>query len=620
MLRSLLAGISLALGLSLACPPPAAAVRVMTYNLLNYSGGRTAEFQVVLAEAQPDVVVAEEVLSLAGVNAFLTGVLDVVNPGEWVAGPFTDGPDTDNAVFYRPAKLTFVSQTTIPTVLREIDEYVLRPVSHSTPAADLRLYAVHLKASQGSSNEQQRLAESQTLRSHLETYPVGQSYAIMGDFNIYQASEPAYQYMINPVNGAAGVVQDPIAREGNWHVNPAFADVHTQSPRVTQFGGGANGGMDDRFDFMLTGPSTFDGEGWDILPSTYTALGQDGQHFDGALNVPPYLVVTAAVAQALHDASDHLPVFADWQVPARLSTVASLDLGPVIVGGTTAVDLLIENVAPLPADELDYSFAAPTGFGAPAGTFQLLPGGPVSHSITLDGGSVGFRSGDLVVTSDDPDSPARNVSLSGVVLDHADPSTSSALSQLVASVDFGSVVGDTAIVVVEAHDLGWTPLRAELEIWNAALVGDPRFFVPTFVPGTAGLVPYSLEVAFDGVGAADGEHAGTLTLSTRDASGLPGGVDLSDLTYELVAIVGDGTDAPAVAASFHSGLGVAAPNPFRHDTSITYALARSGAVDLRVFDVRGRLVRELAQGIRAAGRHEEHWDGRDRDGHAMAPG
>ena len=79
---------------------PAHALRVMTYNILNYSSGRSAEFQMVLAGTDPDVLVVEEILSQSAVTTFLTTVLDVTHPGEFVAGGFVNGPDTDNAIFY----------------------------------------------------------------------------------------------------------------------------------------------------------------------------------------------------------------------------------------------------------------------------------------------------------------------------------------------------------------------------------------------------------------------------------------------------------------------------------------------------------------------------------------
>jgi flagellar hook assembly protein FlgD len=63
------------------------------------------------------------------------------------------------------------------------------------------------------------------------------------------------------------------------------------------------------------------------------------------------------------------------------------------------------------------------------------------------------------------------------------------------------------------------------------------------------------------------------------------------------------------------------PNPFNPGTTVSFALARSGPVAVRVFDARGRLVRALLDGqSRSAGRHEIAWDGRDAAGQACASG
>jgi hypothetical protein len=67
-------------------------------------------------------------------------------------------------------------------------------------------------------------------------------------------------------------------------------------------------------------------------------------------------------------------------------------------------------------------------------------------------------------------------------------------------------------------------------------------------------------------------------------------------------------------------LASAAPNPFRDATTLTFALRRDGRVTLAVHDVRGRVVRTLASGERAAGRHVIAWDGRDEAGARVAPG
>ena len=50
----------------------------------------------------------------------------------------------------------------------------------------------------------------------------------------------------------------------------------------------------------------------DILPDTYTPFGNDGSHFNQAINEGMNGAVPDSVANALHEASDHLPVFADF--------------------------------------------------------------------------------------------------------------------------------------------------------------------------------------------------------------------------------------------------------------------------------------------------------------------
>ena len=62
------------------------------------------------------------------------------------------------------------------------------------------------------------------------------------------------------------------------------------------------------------------------------------------------------------------------------------------------------------------------------------------------------------------------------------------------------------------------------------------------------------------------------------------------------------------------------PNPFNPQTVIHYALPSAGPVRLRLYDVQGRLVRTLVDGVQASGPQEVTWDGRDRSGRPMASG
>ena len=130
---------------------------IATYNLLNYPGStssiRNPYFRTIIENTEPDILVVQEMQSQSGVNEFLNNVLNVAASG-YAAGTFINGADTDNAIFYKNDKFTFVSNSPIHTELRDINEFAL---VCSLTSDTIRIYSLHLKASEGSSNEQQRL-------------------------------------------------------------------------------------------------------------------------------------------------------------------------------------------------------------------------------------------------------------------------------------------------------------------------------------------------------------------------------------------------------------------------------------------------------------------------------
>jgi len=63
------------------------------------------------------------------------------------------------------------------------------------------------------------------------------------------------------------------------------------------------------------------------------------------------------------------------------------------------------------------------------------------------------------------------------------------------------------------------------------------------------------------------------------------------------------------------------PNPFNPQTTIAFEIPGRQEVSLRVFDLSGRLVRDLIVGeLRYPGRHEVVWNGRDDAGRPVASG
>jgi len=297
---------------------------IMSYNLLNYPGStssiRNPYFTTVLSNTQPDILVVQEITSQSGVNEFLSDVLQQVS-SDYVVGTFINGPDTDNAIFFKTSLFTFIANNPIQTALRDINEFIL---VHNTSGDTVRIYSLHLKASQGSDNEQKRAAEVDSLRKVTDALPQGAYYIVVGDFNTYSSQEPAYQKLLNQTN--SGYFLDPIDSPGNWHNNIFFASIHTQSPRTRQFGGGANGGMDDRFDMLLTSQSIIDSGGISYILDSYTTYGNDGNHFNDSINAPPNTAVGQEIADAIHYSSDHLPLFAAFNFDAPVSVDTEIAL------------------------------------------------------------------------------------------------------------------------------------------------------------------------------------------------------------------------------------------------------------------------------------------------------
>ena len=290
----------------------------MTYNILNYEdeNNREDDYALILDFTQPDLIVAQEIIGQTGYSHFQSDVLDVVDPNGWSSAPFTNQTaQQDIALYYKHDIFTFVSTSVVYTAqssgTRDVIQWIML---HNLSGLEFNIYGVHLKASSGSSNANQRLQETTILRNHLNELAAN-SFIVAGDFNIYSnnsSSEPAFDMLTGVSDNNNGRLFDPIDRIGHWHNNSSYSDVHTQSPRTSSFGGGANGGMDDRFDWLFVSQSILDEtSSMYYVDGTYCAFGNDGNHFNDAINDGTNNSVSAEMADALHDASDHLPVYMD---------------------------------------------------------------------------------------------------------------------------------------------------------------------------------------------------------------------------------------------------------------------------------------------------------------------
>ena len=294
---------------------------IMTYNVLNLVLTDTLErnphFRTIFSNVQPDILVCQEMTSQTGVNGFLIRVLNRVSSG-YSAGTFINGTDdTENAIYFKNSLFTFLSNIPIKTALRDINEFKL---IHISTGDTLRIYSLHLKADTSEADRLKRAAEVDSLRKRTNALPPNSNFIVVGDFNIYNSGELAFQKLLN--QSQSGYVIDPLNLIGDWGLG-SFAPYHTQSTRVRAFGGGSTGGLDDRFDMILMSQAIMNSGDITYVPGSYNEYGNDGNHFNDSINKPPNAVVSQQVANALHYASDHLPVLATFSFDAQYLEITS---------------------------------------------------------------------------------------------------------------------------------------------------------------------------------------------------------------------------------------------------------------------------------------------------------
>jgi hypothetical protein len=94
--------------------------------------------------------------------------------------------------------------------------------------------------------------------------------------------------------------------------------------------------------------------------------------------------------------------------------------------------------------------------------------------------------------------------------------------------------------------------------------------------------------------------------------------------YRLGAVDRDGEFfspiVSVVTPAWQTGMEQNYPNPFNPSTTIDYYLAQPERVLLRVYDVRGKLVRELVNERRNFGKHKVTWDGINDHGESVSSG
>ena len=531
---------------------------ILTYNLLNYEdeNDREPHYQLIINEIEPDIIVCQEVNADNGYNHFLSDVLNIIQPNEWMGAEFTNqSASQDIALYYKPQYFNYISTSIISTAqgsgTRDVVEWVLEHVESSV---QFRVYGVHLKASSGQSNAQERLAETTILRNYLNNLSSGIHFIVCGDFNIYSnssTSEPAFDMLTVAGDNTVGQLFDPINRIGHWHNNSSFSDVHTQSPRTTQFGGGANGGMDDRFDWIFASSSVME-ETYEMtyVENSYMVLGNDGAHFNQAINSGTNSAVSEEMADALHAASDHLPVFADFQFPSGDGSDYHVVISEVMPNPSAVSDAYGEWFEIINMDSITIDLNG----------WTIMDGGSDSHVISS---SIEIQPGQYMVLGRNGNESVNG----GYVSDYTYAS-------------FALANSDDEIILLDQDEK----------------VVDDISYGGTF-PYSSGVSMYLIDHTSDNT--IDSNWVASSLIYGDGDLGTPGrawndSIVVSTINDQLLPNVFE--------------LYPPYPNPFNPTTQISFLVNHTTVVSLNIYDINGRLVQNIYHAKTTPGFYQSIWE------------
>jgi len=548
----------------LAATPASAQLRIVQYNV-NASGAASSGPRDGMANVlggiassaragfsgDIDILLLEEGEKVATTGASYAALLNQITGRTTYTHTLLDGATTGSGrpmAVYDSSTVVLRGEQAIGTTstagqARQALRYTFAPVGYST-AADFTVYVSHMKASTGSDNVARRNVEALALRADADSLGPGAHVIYAGDLNIYTSTEAAFQTL---TAAGAGQAFDPVNRVGNWNGASGFRDVHTQSPATTAaFPGQVTGGMDSRFDFQLVSGEWLDGHGLDYVPGSYWAFGNTATHaLNGAITTGSAASLQALLPGAtltraqtlltdIARVSDHLPVVADYRLPAKMEVAVAAAPAAVIVGATVDQEFTVTNVAPVRvvagSERLDFTFAGSGALvGTGTGADQPLGGG-TARSLRFDTTMAGSVSGVLTVAATTPlaeaASFARTLSLS--VLDPSRPSFDPLADVTTIEIDFGSLEQGSASGVKTltlanrsgALGASWT---AGLDL-DAIVATQPAPMFSTTLATFAGLAAglsrsFDIRLATDTVGVFTGQYR--LDVSDVD---LPGAV------------------------------------------------------------------------------------------------
>ncbi len=324
-------------------------LKVMSYNLLSFpnpgnndpignDAARVSYFTDIINEVDPDIIICQEMTDISGATMLVDDLNANATTGKTYAHApefFEYGPtpwEIGNMLIYSNDFINLIEQSELPrnnsavapdgnTVIapRAASLYKLDIVSDdcNTMTNQLEMISSHFKAGTGgaSGNEiadnHRRDLSAWDIMDYVNTLPATTNVIAGGDFNLYSSSssgsnaEPSYFTLTDNSNPFVDVFGGFVRND------PAEVHKYTQSTRAgnsfSEYGnGGAPGGIDDRFDFLLHSGSIENSTNKiQMIASSYHTIANpmswNGDATDGS----------SPIMNQIRYMSDHYPVVMD---------------------------------------------------------------------------------------------------------------------------------------------------------------------------------------------------------------------------------------------------------------------------------------------------------------------
>ncbi|WCO02955.1 endonuclease/exonuclease/phosphatase family protein [Psychroserpens ponticola] len=340
--------------------------KIMFYNVLNFPledavPNRLQYLEAILDDYRPDIFMVCELNNINGAQTILNS-LQFLNPNIESAifelntsdDNISDQNDLQNLIYYDSSKFILESQTIVTSIYRDFNHYRMKinSLESDTNPVFIDFIVCHLKASSGTENQALRLQMVEDLVAYLDALPSDSNVVLAGDFNVYTHSEPAFQELIDTDNNNNIDFIDPADQIGSWHNNTSYIEVMTQSTRTQTGFGGATGGFDDRFDFILTSENMQTNPEIKFVENSYKVFGNNAnvQCYNQAINSSDCSGAdySSFIRNALHNFSDHLPVTLELQTNQTLSLEEFTTLSAMqFVGSNVINNTLMLKLNPL---------------------------------------------------------------------------------------------------------------------------------------------------------------------------------------------------------------------------------------------------------------------------------